>query len=423
MRIDTINGVVLDDIITWRWESADDTMSLTVFDPADGTTTPCELERDLGQQWGITFDDVLFDGIRTCRNACVFCFMSMLPPKMRDTLYLRDDDYRLSFLQGNFVTLTNVEDADLARIIEYDLEPMNVSIHAVTPEARRALMGKNAARGMEVLERLCDAGIEIHGQVVVCPGLNDGDELRRTLDWVEAHPNVTSLACVPLGYTKDSPRFTHSFSDEPVEAKAVIDLIRPYQERSRKATGSTRFQLSDEFYLDAHVEVPAAELYDGYPQFYDGIGMLRSYIDDTESVSRSDVALIHEVDERLSTSDTKVILVTGEAAEGVAKGLSKALFARTDASVAAIHNDYFGGNVNVAGLIVGRDLLAQLPRDLTGALVIIPTIMLNADGYTLDDVRRVDIEHEIAERGGDCLFCDSTPFPLVRSLAKHLGLR
>ena len=160
-------------------------LQLEVEVPGEEGVFSATLERQLGEPWGLSFTDVLFDGVRTCKNACVFCFMAMLPKGLRDSLYLRDDDYRLSFLQGNFVTLTNVDDKDLQRILDLRLEPMNVSLHAVSPEARTKMMGKNQARGLEVLEALCEAGIEVHAQIVLCPGLNDGDELIRTLDFVE----------------------------------------------------------------------------------------------------------------------------------------------------------------------------------------------------------------------------------------------
>ena len=250
MRIESVNGVRPRDIIDWRWEADGAWCELEVFDPRDSTVSRCELWRESGQDWGIDFIDVLFDGIRTCVNACQFCFMTMLPPEARPSLTLRDDDYRLSFLQGNFVTLTNVTDEEVERIISCGLSPMNVSIHAITPEVRRSLIGRRADRGIEVLERLIAGGVEVHAQIVLCPGINDGEELTRTLDWVEARPEITSLAIVPLGYTKHSRRFSRSYSDDVEASRAVVRLLEPYQERARAMLGITRFQLSDEFYVD-----------------------------------------------------------------------------------------------------------------------------------------------------------------------------
>ena len=226
MRVDRVNGHALLDIIDWRWEASDDVAELEVFVPEgigeESGAFLCTLEREAGQDWGVEFTDVLFDGIRTCVNACQFCFMRMLPDDARASLMLRDDDYRLSFMQGNFVTLTNVSDEDLQRIIDCRLEPMNVSIHAVSPDVRRGLIGRHAQRGIDVLEALCDAGLEVHGQIVLCAGINDGDELTRTLDWVEARPNITSLAIVPMGYTKYSRQFSHSFSEDLEASRSPV---------------------------------------------------------------------------------------------------------------------------------------------------------------------------------------------------------
>lgn len=397
MRIDTVNGVEMEDIITWRWEADGSEAELTVFDPLDGEEYLCTLERDPGQDWGVEFTDVLFDGIRTCVNACQFCFMSMLPKDARASLMLRDDDYRLSFLQGNFVTLTNLSDSDVERIIACRMEPMNVSIHAVSEEVRVPLIGRRAMRGMEVLERLCEAGLEIHGQIVLCAGINDGEELARTLAWVEAHPQVTSLAIVPLGYTKYSKRFSSSFSEDKEASRAVVKLLEPYQARARKELGITRFQLSDEFYLDAELPVPAADTYDGYPQFYDGIGMLRSFLDEVVFVVETRGPEIARLREVLADKSERVLFVCGEAALAVFEELCRSW--RGPFEAMAIHNDYFGGDVNVTGLIVACDLLSQLPQELADTQVILPEVMFNFDHVTLDGAKLDDIVSELEGRG------------------------
>jgi putative radical SAM enzyme (TIGR03279 family) len=422
MRVDSVNGQVMVDIITWRWEASDDTCELVVTDPTDGQSYECTLYREPGQDWGLSFTDVLFDGIRTCRNACLFCFMNMLPPDSRPTLSLRDDDYRLSFLQGNFVTLTNLTDADVDRIIACDLGPMNVSLHAISPDVRRNLIGRNAPRGIEVLERLCEADIEVHAQIVVCPGINDGDELSATLDWIEPKANITSVALVPLGYTKYNARFHSSFSDDAVASRGVVDTVGPYQRRSRTRLGTTRFQLSDEFYLDAGVEVPPADSYDGYPQFYDGIGMLRSFMDETDRIvcdRHDDIAAIGAA---MRARGLSPLLVSGEAALGVCRRLADAMAPDLELDVTSVRNDYFGGDVNVTGLIVAADALAQLPRDLGGRLVVLPSLMFNFDGVTLDGVPSADLGREIGERGGGLLVCDTTPTGLVDALCSLAGL-
>lgn len=418
--VETVNGVLLDDIITWRWEGSGATVELDLKDDQD-VAYEVELVREPGQSWGIEFEDVLFDGIRTCRNACLFCFMGMLPPDVRSSLLLRDDDYRLSFLQGNFVTLTNVSDEDIERIISWRLEPMNVSLHAITPEVRRHLIGRNEARGREALEKLCDAGIEVHAQIVLCPHINDGEELLRTLTWVEEHPTITSLAIVPMGYTKYSKAFTSSYSDDKEASRAVIEVVRPFQERAREQRGKTIFQLSDEFYLDAQVEVPPAYTYDGYPQFYDGIGMLRSFLDETDELLLSAHDEIEQLQSQLTQSETTVLLICGEAAFDVISHLCSAWGIAKDVKPYAIRNDYYGGDVNVTGLVVATDLLSQLPQQLSHTRIVLPETMLNFDHMTLDDWSLADLTQAIEARGGTVSVCEASPGKLLAHLMEHLG--
>ena len=444
MRIDSVDGSPLRDIIDWRWEASDAVAELAVFDPATGEEYACTLEREPGEDWGVEFEDVLFDGIRTCVNACQFCFMRMLPEDARASLMLRDDDYRLSFTQGNFVTLTNMTDEDVERVVAYRLEPMNVSIHAVSPEVRRSLIGPRADRGIEVLERLCEAGIEVHGQIVLCAGINDGDELVRTLDWVEARPQITSLAIVPMGYTKYSKAFSRSFSEDVEASRAVVRLLEPYQARARAKLGITRFQLSDEFYIDAGLPVPPAETYDGYPQFYDGIGMLRSFLDDAAALVRDEPSELARVARVLEGRRARALLVVGEAALGVVRDLcdlwagtlENAYGAAGEKGVGpgaaleqdgapralpveplAIRNDYYGGDVNVTGLIVSRDLLAQLPASLDRTLVVLPEAMFNFDRLTLDGDSEARISAEVARRGGVACVSETSPRALLAAVA------
>ena len=419
MRIDSVNGQLMEDIITWRWEADGSVAELVVYDPQDGEQYACTLEREPGQDWGVEFTDVLFDGIRTCVNACQFCFMAMLPKEARSSLLLRDDDYRLSFLQGNFVTLTNLTDEDVERIIRCRMEPMNVSIHAVSEEVRIPLIGRRAMRGMEVLERLCAANIEIHGQIVLCPGLNDGEELERTLAWVEAHPQVTSLAIVPLGYTKYSKRFSSSFSDDVEASRAVVRLLEPYQERARATLGITRFQLSDEFYVDAKLPIPEAQTYDGYPQFYDGIGMLRYFLDETGEVARNRANELKASAELLAREGLHVLLVCGEAARSAYGELCRVWNAPVEPF--AIRNDYYGGDVNVTGLIVACDLLAQLPCGLTNTLVVLPEVMFNFDKLTLDGEAQRDLFDQIERRGGRAVVSVPSPGALLDAVMLGCG--
>ena len=414
MCVLTVNGKPLTDMIVWLWETGEEVVDLEVFDPRDRTTSPCTLEREVGEDWGISFCDAVFDGMRTCVNACTFCFMGMLPKHLRTTLYIRDDDYRLSFLQGNFVTLTNLTDDDVANVVDKHLSPMNVSLHAVTPEVRQRLIGRNAQRGLDVLEKFIDAGIEIHAQIVLCPGINDGAELDRTLSFCEAHPEVTSLAVVPLGYTKYARNFHSSFSDNPDAARAVIAQVEPYQERARKRCGRTVFQLSDEFYLDAGLPVPQAEAYDGYPQYYDGIGMLRSYLDDAAECLANETEPLARVRRALDAEGLDLVVLSGKAAaQTVASFVERAPL---NGRVFAVRNDFFGGNVDVTGLMCVCDILAQLPECLDGTLVVVPNVMFNADGLTLDSSSQQDLEEQLTARGARVLVSSTLPYDLLEGL-------
>lgn len=405
MAVTHVEGVPLRDLIEWRWQTDGFDVELTLD---DGRIV--YIERELGEDWGIGFDDCIFDGVITCRNACSFCFMSMLPADMRPTLYLRDDDYRLSFLQGNFVTLTNVDDAELDRIVECHLSPLHVSLHAVSPDVREELMGKNAQRGMEVLEALLEAGIEAHVQVVVVPGVNDGAELMRTLAWIERHPGVLSAGFVPLGYTRFQKRFASSFSDDPDAAAEVIELIREFQEDSGVERRNPRLQIADEFYIDAGYAFPPAYMYAGYPQFQDGIGMMRSFIDEwgeqAEAIDRA---------ARKLEGGPVAHIVCGMAFARVLQGLLDASPLASKLEVLAVENEFFGGNVDVTCLLTGSDLIPAIRAARPVGTLLIAREMFNHDLCLLDDVALSEME---AASDATVRLCTYTPADILDALMR-----
>ncbi len=405
MVITHVEDVPLRDLIEWRWQADGYDVELALEDGRFAY-----IERELGEDWGIVFDDCIFDGVITCRNACTFCFMGMLPKGMRSTLYLRDDDYRLSFLQGNFVTLTNVSDEDLERIIECHLSPLHVSLHAVSPDVRETLMGKNAARGMEVLEALLDAGLEVHVQVVVVPGVNDGAELMRTLAWIERHPGVLSAGFVPLGYTKHQKRFSSSFSDDPDAAAAVIELIREFQEDSGVERRNPRLQIADEFYIDAGYDFPPAFMYADYPQFQDGIGMMRSFIDEWDESAERIAQLAKLLDEARPAH-----IVCGTAFAGVLQGLIDESPLAGKLKILSVENEFFGGNVDVTCLLTGSDLVPALRAAHPEGIVLIAREMFNQDLKLLDDVTFAEVEaaDEMTVR-----LCTYTPADILDALMR-----
>ncbi len=384
-----VDGQPLRDAIDWLWLSADDEIEVA-YEDTEGDRGTVELFRDEGEEWGFEFDGAIYDGIRLCRNACTFCFMRQLPEEARSTLVLRDDDYRLSFLQGTFVTLTNITPEDEARIIEQQISPLRFSLHCITPEVRRAVIGKHAQHGIDVAERLLAAGIELHAQIVLMPGVNDGEELSRTLAWAWEHPGVLNVGIVPLGFTKFQDRFTESFNN-PARAGAVVRAIEPFQTRARAERGYPWVYAADEFYRNAHPDdlldnLPPTEDYGEFEMFEDGIGIVRSFVDDW----RASGAQIHEAACALRAAGVRVHLVAGCAQreflgplveQSELAGLLVPLY---------VENRYFGGNVDVTGLLCGCDIARALREEdeRSGVqLAVIPRVVFNDDMVTLDDMK------------------------------------
>ncbi|MGI6221207.1 MAG: DUF512 domain-containing protein [Coriobacteriales bacterium] len=390
MRVLSADGEPLRDIIDWFWLADGFSVELEVTDGILHGTT--EMVREPMESWGLEFADNLFDGLRTCCNACTFCFMAMLPEGMRSGMYVRDDDYRLSFLQGNFVTLTNMTDDDVQRVIEQDLSPLHMSLHAVDADARRQLMGRNHARGLEVACELLDAGIRLHLQVVLVPGVNDGAVLDETIRWAIAEDNVESIGIVPLGYTRFQDRFDTSFA-EPAAARAVIEQVGAYQRELADAGWVGKVQLADEFYVNAYgadaiAHLPAADDYAGYPQYFDGIGMLRVLVDEWGELDFGTLP---------GGTSQNALIVCGRSLEPVLHELVAASPLADRAEVLGVDNRFFGGNVDVSGLLTGADVAEALAERVArigegGVRAILPSAMFNDDGLTLDGMSVSGIE-------------------------------
>ena len=390
MRVLAADGEPLRDIIDWFWFSDGFAVELEVSDGILHGTT--EMVREPMEEWGIEFADNIFDGLRTCCNACTFCFMSMLPDGMRTGMYVRDDDFRLSFLQGNFVTLTNMSDDDVDRVISQDLSPLHMSLHAVDPDARRQLMGRNHARGLEVARELLDAGIKLHLQVVLVPGVNDGAVLDETIGWAIGEDNVESIGIVPLGFTRFQDRFDASFSD-PGASLAVIEQVGVHQRAVAAQGKAGKVQLADEFYVNAYGDetagyLPPASDYAGYPQYFDGIGMLRVLVDEWAEL---DFGTLPQAAAR------QALVVCGRSLEPVLRRLVEGSPLSGRAEVLGVDNAFFGGNVDVSGLLTGADVAAALAGHAPGEgseppLAILPSAMFNDDGLTLDGMTASAIE-------------------------------
>lgn len=346
----------------------------------NGARRLVSVEKDPDEELGLEFAEAVFDGVRTCRNKCLFCFVDQMIPGMRRSLYVRDDDYRLSFLYGNFVTLTNLSEEDIERIIRFHLSPLYVSVHATRGDVRCKLMGNRFADQLfDKLDPLLDAGIEVHAQIVCCPGYNDGDVLEQSFfDLYARAPRVRTMAVVPVGLTKQREGLTQLRTFTQEEARALIERFKDHQRICRIESGKNFMYFADEFYLLAGMEVPPASAYDGFPQLENGIGLVRDFLEEWGSalaLSRAKKA-----------QDPALILVGAsffKVLEPLVEKLNRAYHAQH--RLLPIENDFFGPQVNVTGLLTAGDILREACRERVGRLIL-PGVVLNKDDLFLDDV-------------------------------------
>lgn len=389
-RITAVDGHPLRDTLDWRWYGDGDEITVSYVD-TDGDTGDVTLYREEGEDWGIDFDGAVFDGIKTCRNACVFCFMRQLPDDARDSLSLRDDDWRLSFLQGNFVTLTNLSEDDFNTIVERQISPLRVSLHASDPDLRRKMIGKHAPHGIEMLERLLAAGIHVEAQIVLVPGYNDGEQLKKTIAWAYLHEGIDNIGIVPLGYTKHQTAFESSYNGEE-EARAVVEAVEPFQAHALAERGYPWVYLADEFYTNAYPDsllehLPPTEHYGDFAMFEDGIGIVRTSVDEWEG----NIEAVKHLAQLLEEEDTHVYYVFGEAQRSSMARLMNEGPAAGRLIPLLVKNEHFGGNVDVTGLLCGCDIARAIRGVSAHDYVVVPQIIFNADGVTLDDMTVDDI--------------------------------
>ena len=380
----TADGHPLGDVLDWRWYSDGAAVSVEVRDHTGGLRA-CEIIREPGEAWGVDFADPLFDGVRRCANACTFCFMTQLPPGMRRALYIRDDDFRLSFLQGNFITLTNLTEADVERIADQNLSPLYVSLHAVTPAVRERMICASHDVALERFDQLVEAGIDLHVQVVLVPGVNDGDELEQTLTWLAEREGVLSVGVVPLGYTRHQNRFACGYED-PIAAATVIQQVQRWQFAMRERDKVSWVHLADEFYLNARAPFPTTEWCDGFPQYENGIGIVRSFGDEASALREECGRAVDAIPE----GSEAATVVTGMMSATTLAGALNAFEAAGRVRLLVVPNRFFGGNVSVTGLLTGEDLAAAIRADSESlerpTAYLLPDIVFNSDGVTLDDL-------------------------------------
>ncbi|MCL2425927.1 MAG: DUF512 domain-containing protein [Oscillospiraceae bacterium] len=397
-----INGADINDYLDYEYHSYDEEVLLELLSP-DKKVKLIQINRIEGTDIGIEFESFLMDRERSCKNKCIFCFIDQLPTGMRDTLYYKDDDFRLSFLQGNYITLTNLSHEDVERIISLRISPINVSLHTLDSKLRSYMLGgEMGGNSLSAFMKLVKAGITLNCQIVCCPGINHGKELSKTImRLMKMGRHINSVSIVPVGLTKHRQGLTKLRAFDKKLALQTIKLVEHYGDVCLKLRGSRVFYCADELYMMAGLELPNNEFYEDYPQLENGVGMMRLFITEFEK------ALSSNTKKPLSFSE--VSIATGVLAHPHLTNISNMITAKYDkilCNVYAIRNEFFGESVVVSGLITGTDLINQLKDEQLGSRLLIPQNMLrnkgtsdssggSTDDVFLDDVTVLDVSNEL----------------------------
>ncbi len=395
-----INDNEIEDIFDFQYLVQDEHIDVLVK-KANGEEWLLDIDKEADEDLGVEFENGLMDDYRSCSNKCIFCFIDQMPKGMRKTLYFKDDDSRLSFLQGNYVTLTNMSDKDIDRILKYHLSPINVSFQTTNPELRCKMLGNRfAGEALKKVDRLCskDSGIELNGQIVLCKGVNDGKELERSIeDLIKYIPNLQSVSVVPVGLSKYRDGLYPLEPFEKEDAIQVIDLIEGYQKKIYNEHGIHFIHASDEWYFLAGIDFPEEDRYDGYIQLENGVGMMRLLINEfDEEFDR----IITEEKEALSNVKRNISIATGKLVYPCIKEMADRameLCTGLNVHVYEIINEFFGERITVSGLLTGQDIIKQLKgRDLGDVLYLPENLLRSGEDYLLDDVTISDIEKELS---------------------------
>ena len=403
----TINEEEIEDIFDYRFLIQDEYLEVLIR-KQDGEEWELEIDKDYEEDLGLEFENALMSEYRSCCNKCIFCFIDQMPPGMRETLYFKDDDSRLSFLQGNYITLTNMKDKDIERIIRMHLAPINISVQTTNPELRcKMLNNRFAGEKLKYLQRLYEGNIEMNGQIVCCKGVNDGAELRRSIeDLAKYLPFMRSVSVVPAGITKFRDGLYPLKTFSKAEAEEIIDTIEAYQKQYYEEFGLHFIHASDEWYILAERELPEEERYDGYIQLENGVGMLRLLTDEFEEALDAllNSGLYAELKDLLNRTIT---IATGKLAYPTIHGFAKQLeeaFPGVRIQVVPIRNDFFGETITVSGLITGQDLIKQLKErtdageDLGDTLQLPLNLLRSGEQVFLDDVTVSQVEEALGMR-------------------------
>lgn len=400
-----INGNEIQDVFDYYYYEESEQLLLLIEKP-DGEEWELEIEKDEDESLGIEFDQSLMDEYRSCRNKCMFCFIDQMPKGMRETLYFKDDDSRLSFLQGNYITLTNMSDHDVERIVKYRLEPINISFQTTNPELRcKMLHNRFAGEALKKVDILYRGQIEMNGQIVLCKGVNDGEELERTIrDLTGYLPYLKSVSIVPVGLTKyrDGLYPLEPFTKE--DAREVLSVIHRWQEKIYQEHGIHMIHAGDEWYVLAEEEVPEEERYDGYLQLENGVGMMRLLFNEVQEALSAVTGDERQREISLATGRLMYLYI-GKILEEIRKK-----FPNITTHLYAIRNDFFGERITVSGLITGQDLTGQLKGQPLGERLLLPCNMLKIgepvflDDFTLEEVENsLQVKTDIVKSSGQDL--------------------
>ena len=402
----SVNGKEIEDVFDFHYAVNDEYLELLIR-KADGEEWELEIEKEYQEDLGIEFENGLMDDYKSCTNKCIFCFIDQMPPGMRETLYFKDDDSRLSFLQGNYVTLTNMKDKDLDRIIQYHMGPINISVQTTNPELRCMMLhNRFAGDSLKKIDRLYEAGIPMNGQIVLCKGVNDGEELERSIrDLTKYLPCMESVSVVPVGLSKYREGL---YSLEPFtkeDAIQVIDTIEKWQKKCLEEHDLHFIHASDEWYLLAERPLPEEDSYDGYLQLENGVGMLRLLINEFTEAMQDALAEPGYKDEVMKVLNDefdghhKISLITGRLAAPFLRQMASdfmAEFPGYEVEVIDIRNDFFGERITVSGLITAQDLIAQVKdRDLGDSIAIPCNMLRSGEHVFLDDQSVEDVQNAL----------------------------
>ena len=392
----SINDQPVGDILDYRYLCNEEYLTVVIRKP-DGEEWELEIEKEFEEDLGMEFENGMMDEYHSCHNKCIFCFIDQMPPGMRDTLYFKDDDSRLSFLQGNYITLTNLKEEDIQQIIRYHLSPINISFQTMNPKLRcQMLHNRFAGEALKKVDRFIEAGIELNGQIVLCKGVNDGAELEYTIEQLTQYlPNLVSVSVVPVGLTKFREGLYPLEPFHKEDAIKVLDTIHKWQDRIMKEHHTHMIHASDEWYLLAERALPEEDNYDGYPQLENGVGMIRLFMNEVQEELEKRTG-----DDRCHTVSVATGLLAADCIRLAAEKIT-AMYPNVTVQVYPIQNRFFGEMITVAGLLTGQDLEAQLKgKDLGERLFLSCNVLRDGEDVFLDDMTVDELEQALCVKTG-----------------------